>query len=88
MTKLEKVTAPGAKFQGFKRMSTGSKVALIILALIALSAIFAPLLAPHDPTAIDLKGQPPSGEFWFGTDNLGRDVFSRCLLYTSDAADE
>jgi len=80
MTKLEKVTAPGAKFQGFKRMSTGSKVALIILALIALSAIFAPLLAPHDPTAIDLKGQPPSGEFWFGTDNLGRDVFSR-LLY-------
>jgi len=80
MTKLEKVTAPGAKFQGLKRMSTGSKVALIILALIALSAIFAPLLAPHDPTAIDLKGQPPSGEFWFGTDNLGRDVFSR-LLY-------
>ena len=80
MTKLEKVTAPGAKFQGFKRMSTGSKVALVILALIALSAIFAPLLAPHDPTAIDLKGQPPSAEFWFGTDNLGRDVFSR-LLY-------
>ncbi|MDD7586697.1 MAG: dipeptide/oligopeptide/nickel ABC transporter permease/ATP-binding protein [Corynebacterium glucuronolyticum] len=80
MTKLEKVTAPGAKFQGFKRMSMGSKVALVILALIALSAIFAPLLAPHDPMAIDLKGQPPSGEFWFGTDNLGRDVFSR-LLY-------
>ena len=80
MTKLEKVTVPGAKFQGFKRMSTGSKVALVILALIALSAIFAPLLAPHDPTAIDLKGQPPSAEFWFGTDNLGRDVFSR-LLY-------
>lgn len=80
MTKLDKVTAPGVKFQGLKRMSTGSKIALVILALIALSAIFAPLLAPHDPTAIDLKGQPPSGEFWFGTDNLGRDVFSR-LLY-------
>lgn len=80
MTKLEKVTAPGVKFQGLKRMSTGSKIALVILALIALSAIFAPLLAPHDPTAIDMKGQPPSSEFWFGTDNLGRDVFSR-LLY-------
>lgn len=80
MTKLDKVTASGVKFQGLKRMSTGSKIALVILALIALSAIFAPLLAPHDPTAIDLKGQPPSGEFWFGTDNLGRDVFSR-LLY-------
>lgn len=80
MTKLEKVTAPGVKFQGLKRMSTGSKIALMILALIALSAIFAPLLAPHDPTAIDMKGQPPSSEFWFGTDNLGRDVFSR-LLY-------
>ena len=49
MTKLEKVTAPGVKFQGLKRMSTGSKIALMILALIALSAIFAPLLAPHDP---------------------------------------
>ena len=44
MTKLDKVTAPGVKFQGLKRMSTGSKIALVILALIALSAIFLSLI--------------------------------------------
>lgn len=68
------------RFKGWKRMSLGSKIAMIVLILVALSAIFAPLLAPHDPTAIALKSQPPSGEFPFGTDNLGRDVLSR-LLY-------
>ncbi|MDO5670974.1 MAG: dipeptide/oligopeptide/nickel ABC transporter permease/ATP-binding protein [Corynebacterium sp.] len=78
--KLEKVTQPGSKFGGIRRMSVGSKVSLLVLALVALSAIFAPLLATHDPLAIDLKGLPPSGEHIFGTDNLGRDVYSR-LLY-------
>ncbi|AKK11028.1 dipeptide/oligopeptide/nickel ABC transporter permease/ATP-binding protein [Corynebacterium uterequi] len=78
--KLTKVTAPRARFQGFRRMTLGAQISLVVLALITLSAVFAPLLAPHDPTAIDIKGLPPSGQYWFGTDNLGRDVFSR-LLY-------
>ncbi|AKE38321.1 Oligopeptide/dipeptide ABC transporter, ATP-binding protein [Corynebacterium camporealensis] len=68
------------RFKGWKQMRLGSKISLVVLVLVALSAIFAPLLAPHDPTFIDIKGQPPSGEYLFGTDNLGRDVLSR-LLY-------
>lgn len=47
-------------------------------------AIFAPLLATHDPNelnlAADAKLNPPSKEHWFGTDDLGRDIFSR-LVY-------
>jgi peptide/nickel transport system permease protein len=57
-------------------------VSLSLLAIVALAAIFAPLIAPHDPTYIDpphrLEG--PSTDYWFGTDDLGRDVFSR-LVY-------
>ena len=50
--------------------------------LIAAAAIAAPLVAPHDPTAVDARAilAPPSGEHWLGTDNLGRDIFSR-LVY-------
>ena len=68
------------RFKAWKRMSLGSKLSLIVLVLVALSALFAPLLAPYDPAFIDIKSQPPSSEYFFGTDNLGRDVFSR-LLY-------
>ena len=40
-----------------------------------------PLLAPYDPIQQNMsnKLQPPSGEHWFGTDNFGRDIFSRVL---------
>jgi peptide/nickel transport system permease protein len=53
-------------------------------ALVALSgaiALAAPLIATHDPTAIDFTAllQPPGSEHWFGTDNTGRDVFSRVI---------
>ena len=68
------------RFRRWKAMSFGSKLSIIVLCLIALSALFAPLLAPHDPQAITLKGLPPSAENIFGTDHLGRDVASR-LLY-------
>ncbi|HVV10482.1 ABC transporter permease [Amycolatopsis sp.] len=56
------------------------RVAVGILVAIALLAILGPLLAPHDPLATSadtLAG--PSGAHWLGTDNLGRDVFSRLL---------
>ncbi|GAB3945744.1 dipeptide/oligopeptide/nickel ABC transporter permease/ATP-binding protein [Corynebacterium tapiri] len=68
------------KFTWWRSMSVSSRVSLIVLALVALSALLAPVLAPYDPNAISMKGQPPSGEHLFGTDHLGRDVFSR-LLY-------
>ena len=57
-------------------------VSLIIFSIILLAVIFAPLIAPCDPNAMDLKAmlKGPSLEHFMGTDNSGRDVFSR-LLY-------
>jgi peptide/nickel transport system permease protein len=54
--------------------------ALMLLA-VALAALFAPWLATHDPGAIEpqLRLQPPSAAHLFGTDTLGRDIYSRAL---------
>lgn len=56
-------------------------VGATILGLAILSAILAPMLAPYVPTAIDLSAvrKPPSLAHLFGTDGVGRDVFSRVL---------
>ena len=54
---------------------------LVVVALLVLVAMFAPLLATHDPYAQDLvqRLKPPSGEHWFGTDQVGRDMYSRVI---------
>lgn len=46
-----------------------------------IAAIFAPVITPHDPITQDLamRMKPPSGEHIFGTDNFGRDIFSRVI---------
>lgn len=53
----------------------------IILGVIVLAALLAPQLATHDPRQTEPADQfqPPSTEYWFGTDLLGRDVYSRVL---------
>ncbi len=53
----------------------------ILLALILAAVVLAPALAPADPNAVDLKviRRPPSAEHLFGTDAIGRDLFSRVL---------
>lgn len=53
----------------------------IIVGIVALLALFAPWIAPYDPSYIDLTGilQPPSLQHLMGTDDLGRDVFSRMV---------
>jgi peptide/nickel transport system permease protein len=57
--------------------------ALGVLAVIALAAVFAPVLASHPPNQtldiVNLKNLPPSARFPFGTDGLSRDVLSRVL---------
>jgi peptide/nickel transport system permease protein len=56
-------------------------IGLFLVSILTLAAIFAPLLASHDPNAVDVarKFLPPSGEFPLGTDHLGRDVFARIV---------
>ncbi len=53
----------------------------MILGVVALAAGAAPIVAPLDPTAVDGRSilAPPSAEHWLGTDNLGRDIFSRIV---------
>jgi peptide/nickel transport system permease protein len=61
--------------------NTGATVgALLLVALIAV-ALLAPVLAPRDPVRINPPDalKPPGNDFWFGTDQFGRDVFSRVI---------
>ena len=55
-----------------------------LFALFIIAAIGGPMLAPHDPLATNtaIALQPPSAKNWFGTDQLGRDIFSRVLVAT------
>jgi peptide/nickel transport system permease protein len=64
-----------------KLMNRLTYIGIAIAGVVILVAIFAPLVATHDVTAQDLalRFQSPSAEHWFGTDGLGRDVFSRVV---------
>ncbi len=74
-------------FQEFWRAFGKNRPAVIAtytLIMIIMAAIFAPYLATHDPTRIDLaremQKQPPSAEHFLGTDDMGRDLWSRMLF--------
>lgn len=67
-------------FRRFKRHKL-AMFSLVLLACLGFCALFAPILAPYHPDEIAGPfGGAPSGEFWLGTDQIGRDVLSR-LLY-------
>ena len=59
-------------------------IGFIIVILLFVIAIFAPWIAPYDPIKTDLRSivESPSAEHWLGTDQLGRDVFSRIIFGT------
>jgi peptide/nickel transport system permease protein len=62
-------------------MSRLAFIGIAIASIVIIMAIFAQFIATHDPTAqnLGLRFLSPSGEHWFGTDGLGRDVFSRVV---------
>ena len=66
-----------------RRLPVNAKITLglLIILLVLLASICAPLLTPYDPVKNDLSQafQPPGSEHWFGTDNFGRDIFTRML---------
>jgi peptide/nickel transport system permease protein len=88
------VAAPAAKPNRFAAMLShahyvisGNPVtgfAFALLVLIVIAALFGPFLVPHDPLASNTTEalKPPSLRHWFGTDQLGRDVFSRVVVAT------
>jgi peptide/nickel transport system permease protein len=61
-----------------------SWIGIALLAVIVFTALAAPWLAPHDPLQqnIAFRLDPPSHEFWLGTDSYGRDVLSRLIYGT------
>jgi len=63
------------------RRNSISAVAIVLALLLIVVCLLAPILAPGDPTAIDLTAglQSPSPAHWLGTDEMGRDVLSRVL---------
>lgn len=78
-------TGPTRRFVARFFRRNGARFAFALVAVIALSAIFAPLLAPYPGDAantahVERRLVPPSPEFWLGTDHLGRDVLSRLLF--------
>jgi peptide/nickel transport system permease protein len=64
--------------------NVGAVLGIALLVLVTLVGIFAPQISPYDPLAIDLsqKFQPMSRQHLFGTDELGRDMFSRVVMGT------
>ena len=55
-----------------------------LLVVIVVAALFGPYVVPYDPLASDTAAalKPPSAAHWFGTDQLGRDIFSRVVVAT------
>ncbi|MFT6590283.1 MAG: peptide/nickel transport system permease protein [Rhodoferax sp.] len=62
----------------------GAMVGLVVVLFFILIAVFAPNIAPHDPIATSWSAirAAPSLQYWFGTDELGRDVLSRVVWGT------
>lgn len=70
-----------ASIGGMLRTNRAALAGLVLIVLIALMAVFAPVVARRDPNALNLVDmrKPPSAEHWFGTDDMGRDVFARVV---------
>jgi peptide/nickel transport system permease protein len=84
------IAAPVQSEPGFlSRLVTRrtSLIGLVIVAVIALAAILAPVIAPYSPTKLSIASRldAPSLEHLFGTDDLGRDVFTR-MLYAAQVS--
>ncbi len=85
-TAIEPVIAAGSRSERAKFLRRLLKrktvaVGLAILIVFALLAILAPWIAPYNPYKLSIVNRlkPPSGVYWFGTDEFGRDVFSRTV---------
>jgi peptide/nickel transport system permease protein len=71
----------GSSIRAFATRHPTALAGIVLLALLAAAAIVAPLITYADPSAVApiKRLRPPGGEFWFGTDPLGRDLYSRVV---------
>ena len=74
--------SPGARAWRRLLQRKSAVLGLVIIVLFVLIAIFAPLITPYDPTQQSWTSirKPPSLQHWFGTDESGRDLFSRVIF--------
>jgi peptide/nickel transport system permease protein len=70
-----RLARPGTRL---RRLPLSSRIALGILLVVVLGAVFAPLLT-QDPLATGIPARAPGADHWFGTDRAGRDVFARVV---------
>src|SRR3972149_11490845 len=81
---MEELAPSPSEFRRVLRVFFGRKLAMIgfaFIVVLVLTAIFAPLLAPHDPYKMNLANNlaGPSAIYPLGTDELGRDILSRII---------
>ena len=78
------ISSGGRRWRRFRRNLTAA-IGLAIVVIVVLAALLAPWISPH-PTHVGAivnfrdRHQPPSLRYWFGTDNVGRDIFTRVLF--------
>jgi peptide/nickel transport system permease protein len=75
---------PKKGFVGFLRRNPTIAIGGFLVLSMVFVAVFAPFLFTKDPTALApaMRTREPSAQWWFGTDMLGRDVYSRVLYGT------
>lgn len=73
--------SPWTVLRDTARRSPSLVIGATIIVLLALAALAAPVIAPYDPMALSPADsfRSPSGAHWFGTDELGRDLYARAL---------
>ena len=80
------VSAASARLSAWRLLASNplTVISAVILAIVAIVAVAGPWIAPYGINDIDVASQlqPPSAAHWFGTDELGRDVFSRVIIAT------
>lgn len=83
-TKIARESKATAEWRYLLLQNPLTLIALIVFLGVIVCALFAPWLVPYDPFASDTANalQAPSVDHWFGTDQLGRDIFSRVIMGT------
>src|SRR3954468_17388913 len=81
MTVSDELESPARRALRRLLKRKGAVAGIVVIAAFVLLALFAPLVVPYDPiaTSWSLVRKAPSAQHWFGTDDLGRDIFARVI---------